>query len=522
MRFRLIAANGSALDEGECEVDVEPGTGGDAAGAGAAFVLRPAFGQVLRVPASDIAEIVEAEPYLVRLVLADGTVVELARMGALRTQLLAELAEARADGMAEDLLLHGVGAPELFTGIADGTPAQLRLYDDALVVVADRGAEAEKVPYPFVAGVRTDGTGYRIGIDIPGRAPLEVHGLGPRTTEFLQLLRERHGHAAGRTAAFLAALLPGLDAMELRALAACLRDGIAGERDTLDAIDPAIWPAVLDAATPPERSEAVGTIQPLGRGWIGFKQRVSVRRPATGTVPWRGSGSVAAADHGGDASSFQPGLTGMVDAAIVSGSRSIGPGGLGGLGGLGTDDAARGFDAPFPLLGPLMAYRMLGAMVPPGVSGEDHGARSRRPRPDVTRRAQGPASTDHAALTRSTGAGVGATTHGNGDGGEPPVVLAFLLCLTPTGHLVYEPLNAAGQATYVYRAGPDEVAAINRALDLVGFDVDAVHQDTGSVGARYREATTRVPALRVLRDRYVARVTHTDQWRDRLLAALSG
>jgi hypothetical protein len=117
------------------------------------------------------------------------------------------------------------------------------------------------------------------------------------------------------------------------------------------------------------------------------------------------------------------------------------------------------------------------------------------PRADVRRGRLAPASTDLAALSAT---------------GERPAIWAFALCLTGTGALVYEVLNDEHHATYVYRAGDaDAVAALNRALDLVGFRVDAVHAEPAT-------ATRTLPAPRLLRDAFIGRVDHGDGWADDL------
>jgi hypothetical protein len=84
-----------------------------------------------------------------------------------------------------------------------------------------------KVPFPFVQGVETDASGYALTLRVVGGDPVLIERLASRTTQFLDLLRTRSGAAAGRTAHFLAALLPELGPIALRAVAARLRDGVA-------------------------------------------------------------------------------------------------------------------------------------------------------------------------------------------------------------------------------------------------------------------------------------------------------
>jgi hypothetical protein len=470
MRFRLVAPSGEVLDEGEASAEL----------AGGALLVSPTLGPVLRVAPADIVAVDEPEPYVVRLVLAEGPALELDRLGTMRTQLLAELREARATGTVDTLLLDGIGHPEIFPGWVDGTEAELRLYDDALVVLPVLG-EAEKVPYPFIRAVTTDPSGYRIGVEVAGRAPLELHRLASRTTEFVGLLGTRHRATAGRTAAFLGALLPGLGAVAARTVAGILRDGLAGARADLDAADPTVWPALAEATTLPDRAGCLASLAELGTTWIGFKQIVSVERPAEGVQPWRDPAITPdLGDHGANRGSFGPGFGGMLGAGLVAG----GP------------PTALGFDGPFQAMGSVLAYRML------GLGGASPGRRM-VPRADVTRGRLVPAHTDLAALAAT---------------GEAPTVLAFALCLTPSGTLVYEVLNAADHATYLYRAADaDGVAALNRALDLVGFRVAEIHADTASAGSRYRPT----PVLRLLRSAFVGRVAHTDDWAERI-GRLSG
>ncbi|WP_432972451.1 hypothetical protein [Dactylosporangium sp. CA-233914] len=466
MHYRLIADGGALLDEGE----------GTAEMAGGALVVTPESGPVLRVAPADVVEIGEPQPYVIGLALADGARLELSRLGVMRTQLLAEIGEARVADTEQVLLLDGVGTAEAFPGWADGSPAELRLYDDALVIVPDGGL-AEKVPYAFIKSVSTDSTGYTIGIEVPGRPPIAVGRLARRTGEFLELLRARTSAAAGRTSHFLAALLPGLGPVALRSVAALLRDGLAAARTDLEAVEPTVFPALLDAACAPDRAAGARDLLARGQAFLGFKQTVSVQREGSGAAPWRDSARPPVLDHDGRAGYFAAGLPGMFAAGMT---------------------ASLGFDGPFDAYGPPLAYGLLGTMggFQNAYAGGPHLPRDVFPHERVT-----PAHTDYAALADPV----------------DPAVLAFLLCLTPSGHLVYEVLNAADHATYVFTCrDTDQAAQLNRALDLLGFRVEGIHSDATSAASRYRKAAQRLPALRVLRERFVGRAIHTEGWSGQL------
>src|SRR5712672_1481525 len=88
--YRLLAPGGEAREDGEAEVEVRDGM----------LVLAPVSGSVLAVPFGQIATVTEPEPFTVRLTLAGGDVIELGRLGVMRTQLLAELRDGRGDAAA--------------------------------------------------------------------------------------------------------------------------------------------------------------------------------------------------------------------------------------------------------------------------------------------------------------------------------------------------------------------------------------------------------------------------------------
>jgi len=121
-------------------------------------------------------------------------------------------------------------------------------------------------------------------------------------------------------------------------------------------------------------------------------------------------------------------------------------------------------------------------------------------RPDMTRERLTPATEDLSALTAS---------------GDDPTVLAFALGACP-GRVVYEELNQPEPMTFVYRAeGADALAAINRALDDVGFQVAALHAEGLTAPAR----PTALPT--VLTSALIAQVPHDANWPARIAELLS-
>jgi hypothetical protein len=137
-QYTLASAAGEKLQDGSADVEVAAG----------ALVLAPSGESVLRIPFGSIAAVSEPEPFTVRITLAGGDVIELSRLGVMRTQLLAELRDGRGDDAAA--AAGAVGEAEVFSaevvssdagaGAGPG-PAEVRVYDDALLVTAAAGTE---------------------------------------------------------------------------------------------------------------------------------------------------------------------------------------------------------------------------------------------------------------------------------------------------------------------------------------------------------------------------------------------
>ena len=399
--YRLLTPAGQAVETGEADVSV----------AGGALIVSPSSGAVLRVPFGQLASVTEPEPFVVRIAFTDGSAVELTRLGVMRTQLLAELRDGRADSAAASA--GTVGTAETFPAWRGETAVQVRVYEDAFMV------DAERLGFSFVSDVQLKD--YVLTVRFAGREPVTLTRLGRQTTELAGLLTQRLGEARVRTASFLGSLLPGLGPLEARSAAAALRDGVAVPARELDLIHPALSGTLLKVATLPDRSAAVTLLAERTGLAIGFKQLASVRRPATGTGPWHDHAAPPhIGSHDGPGSAFRPGAAGMLAA------------GIGGF-------------------GEYWAFRALGA----GMNTSQQ--RPMASRPDISRGSLTPAADDPSALTV---------------GGAEPTVLAFALCAV-RGRVIYEVLNQPGSGTYVFVADDEGgLSTLNRALDEAGFAPD--------------------------------------------------
>ena len=498
-QYRLVGANGSVLEAGNGEVTV----------AGGILELQPAGGSILRVPSGRIASVAEPEPFTVLVTLADGTALELSRLGRMRTQLLEELRDARAEGVAAET--GAVGSAVRFTGTVAGGPADLHVFEDALLVVAD--GRVQRIAFSFVADARV--RDYTVYIDVTGQHTLAVTRLGRRTSEFATLLGERLREARTRTSAFLGSLLPGLDPMALRAATGLLRDGVAVSARELDAIHRDLSATLLRVATLPERFAAVASLAAQADLAIGFKQVTSVRRAAVGGTPWHDPAVTPhIGEHETPGGRFGLGLGGVMAAGVVSG---LGPGGgLGGhgLGGYGLGGyglGGHGYNGPFGggpgaygALGGYWAFRALGGGLNWNPGGGQH---QMTPRADVGRGLLIPETEDLTALTTS---------------GADPTVLAFALVTPARGGdpVAYAVLNLPKPVTYVYRAGgPNPRAAVNQALDDAGFAATELHAATsGDLAAAHRQDAGSSPLATAL----LATIPHDPGWLAQLTGLLTG
>lgn len=507
--YRLLAPGGGELESGHAEAEVTRGT----------LVISPDGGASLAVPFGKMASISEPQAFTIAVTLTDGHVIELTRLGAMRTQLLAELRDARADDAAQ--AAGAVGKGEAFPGWVGDSAVEVHVYDDALLVVGD-GA-TWRLGFSFVEQVTAEN--YAVTVALAGGVPVVISRLGRRASELASLLAERLREARTRTAAFLGSLLPGLDPMSQRSAAALLRDGVAVPAHALDAIHPDVTATLLRVTTLPERYAAVAALAQHADLAIGFKQAASVRVAATGVTPWHDPAiATHINEHEAPGGFFQQGLGGMIAMqAFGPGGPLGGPGfggpgfGLGGFGYGGLGLGGLGYGGPFgggyerfggygggP--GGYWAYQALGNGINWGANPAGP-PRPMTPRADVRRGRLTPSHEDLAALTASS----------SGSGHEP-TVLAFALFASSRGRVAYDVLNLPEPATYVYEADGNARSVINRALDDAGFQAAEIHAavEQGLAAASRDDA----PAVLLARS-LVARVPHDQEWERQIAGLLS-
>ncbi len=478
MHFKVFDLNGSLIDESDGTVKVAAG----------ALVIEPEMGQPLTIEPRSIAELSEPDSFSIGMRLSDGCKVELSKLGQMRTQLLSDLNAIRDDDAKKTLLLVGIGKPDKFKGFVNGSECEVFLYDDAFVAMSHSG-EPLQLLYSFVESVESGATEYQLKLSVRGGEPVYLERFANRTGELFKALRTKVAGAAVRTSAFLSTLLPGLGPIELRAVASLLRDGIASEATALNSVDSTVFSVLLGAATIPPLERLAKSLVNCGDARIGFKQRRSVQRRASGGESWHDHTHEAIYDHGG-VPSAPMGFGGMMMASIVEGESR--------------QEQGYGFTSAFDSAGLPLAYEMLGMSVwdrnsgGRGLMGMLPGANQSFH--EVVRRTVLPQSPLIAAHSDYEKLRVD---------GSRPAILAFML--VTTGSLaIYSPLNDSQDPMVVFDTSTIDVIAINRALALIDFEVGVLAEDMNSAGSRFRSVLERLPSLNQLRSAFQVAIATND------------
>ncbi|MGH2724302.1 MAG: hypothetical protein ACRDI0_08555 [Actinomycetota bacterium] len=216
----------------------------------AELAIVPEGGAPLHIALVDIED-VHDDDYTLRLTDHTGARYELSMLGSAYGQVQADLRKRRDAALERDLLLRGVNLRDTYPGKlfdADGPhPVELRLYEDLLVVVPERGTMFG-VPFSFVDAVEWDPELYQTHVVTDDGRRLVFGHLAKRSEEFRDELRRLLEELSGRTAATLAGLLPDTGPEPLSRLAERMRDGRAAQERVIAEIDPSAWPRLEEAA----------------------------------------------------------------------------------------------------------------------------------------------------------------------------------------------------------------------------------------------------------------------------------
>jgi hypothetical protein len=246
-------------------------------------------GDPILLPYVDIEDLHDHD-YTLTLTDHTGAAFELTMLGRAYGQVLAEVAKRRDELLERHLLLRGVDLQDTIPGKLFGgrepDPVQVRLYRDLLVVIPERGTMFG-IPFSFIDRVTWDEELYQLHVATDDGSEVVLGHLGRRSEELRDELGRLMDALARRTAQTLEALLPGTDPAMLGRLAAVMRDGRATQQREVDAIDPALWPALEGAVAGTEdlrrAYEHLKGLTPPG--WAAFGVKAVLSGPEEATEP---------------------------------------------------------------------------------------------------------------------------------------------------------------------------------------------------------------------------------------------
>ena len=239
-----------------------------------ALSMVPDAGPPVRLPFVDIDDLHD-DDYTLRLTDYTGTRYDLTMLGKAYGQVLADVGNRRNQLLQHDLLLTGVNIQDTYPGKQLGgrepAPVEIRLFEDLLVVVPERGT-MWGLPYSFIEDVRFDPGLYQIHVRADDGQEYVFGMLGKRSEEFSGELRRLQDALAVRTGQTLGRLLPSVAPQSLPRLAGEMRDGRAVQQRTVESIDPTLWTLLENVVIGTgDLEQSYGTLSSLcPAGWAAF------------------------------------------------------------------------------------------------------------------------------------------------------------------------------------------------------------------------------------------------------------
>jgi len=485
----------------------------------ASLSIVPRGADPIELAYADIDDLFD-DDYTMRLTDWGGRRYDLTMFGKAYGQILADVTKRRKDKLQHDLLLTGVGAPKGYDGAvfggAEPVKAELRLFEDLLVVMPERGL-MWGLPYSFIDHVGWDEDLYEVQVaDDLGEG--HVFGmLAKRSEEFRDDLTAKMDALARRTAQTLGSLVPGLEPAVLSKLAGAMRDGRAVQPRAVDRIDPELWARLeqVVVGTPALRStyDALKEMTPPGWAAFGVKGVLSVEENDLPGVRFTDAGdrevSTSREDHSAYRDRIQSVRDGLRQGAFVPAMPGVGAGGI----------------------DPRQLERIVQASVRGATAGQP-GA------PATEDQVEGPEVPEGSQ-----------TADGQAPGpDEQPTRLWYFTPLArdgkPLNCVAQEVTSESGHATYVFRlmeperfgalfgddlaeAVAEGIARLNRALLTLNFRREPIYltdeQITAGAYTRYAVALRKLGHLRWTRTAFLGRAIHMDDatWRAQLEDAIA-
>jgi hypothetical protein len=255
------------------------------------LTIVPERGDPVALAYIDVDDVFD-DNYTLRLTDFAGRRYDLSMLGKAYGQVLAEVRRLRDDALQHDLLLTGVELQDTFParvfpgGDLEPIPSEVRLFEDLMVVVPERGV-MWGVPYSFIDQVRFDEGLYQTHVATDDGTEHVFGMAGKRSQELPNELRRLLDALAARTARTLGGLVPGLEPAVLSRLAVRMRDGRVVQQREVDAIAPGVWPRLVEAVvgTAELRASFDRLASMCPPGWAGLGVKAVLTEEDDGGVP---------------------------------------------------------------------------------------------------------------------------------------------------------------------------------------------------------------------------------------------
>lgn len=477
--------------------------------------IVPQGGDPVVLPLSDIDDLHD-DDYTLRLTDHAGRRYDLSMLGKAYGQVVADVRKRRNETLLRDLLLTGVNPQDTFPGklFAGGghpspVPVQIRLFEDLMVVVPERGLMFG-VPFSFVEDVRFEEELYQTHVLTDDGTTYVFGHLKTRSEELPKELRRLLDRLAARTARTLAGLLPGVEPERVSRLAGLMRDGRAVQQRQVDAIDPSLWPRLEDAVVGTqalrESYERLRTMSPAGWTALGVKAVVTEQEESGGEAApaWEAGG--------GDATDRQSRGESREDR-----------------------EAAMRMPGGMPPGGAAILEQMQGQMSQAAARAAAEAVEEAMAEHQAAVPAEAPAPAETQAEAAPDAAQ---------EADRKTEVLWYFVPLSdggrPLNAVAQEVTSEGGKATYVFRLMEPErfasltgqaleeavgaaIVRLNRALLTLNFRREPIYltedQITQGTYGRYRVALRKLDYLRWARDAFLGRAIHNETWEQQLLRA---
>jgi hypothetical protein len=243
--------------------------------------IRPKSGEALLFPIREVVEILP-EDYRITIRLISLETLVLSELGYQFEDFCRILNKTRNELLLKDMLMEeplkksGVEADYAHTAIGGKNTVkgkcELRLYETSLVVLPEK-AELARVPYGDILNIKD--VDYTLTVDAEPEGVFAFSMMGREYDPFTKKMSECINELSLKTQLLLKEMLPKLDSLTIRKIAALMKEGRAAKKSDINTVSPEIWPMLekkLEQAGLKEEYSFLKAVSQADRTCIGVKK----------------------------------------------------------------------------------------------------------------------------------------------------------------------------------------------------------------------------------------------------------